>query len=109
MTDPCEKPALKRTRSKGKRKTGRIYRDEKGLYIRSWHFSLGDTDHYRPGGVIGFNHAFEMGEAGLAEGDNPKAAHIPGAPLVRIRLEDGWILHWAIESAHRLRDLGPEP
>lgn len=87
----------------------RIHRDEKGLYIRSRYFSLGDTDHYRPGGVPGFDHAFDMSEAGLAEGDNPKATHVAGAPLVRIRLEDGRVLHWASESAHRLRDPGPEP
>lgn len=87
----------------------RIYRDEKGLYIRSRCFSLGDTDHYRPGEVPGYAHVFDMSSAGLTEGDNPKAAYVAGAPLVRIRLEDGRVLHWENESEHRLRDPGPEP
>lgn len=75
----------------------RIYRDARGLYIRD---RMGGTNHYRPGPVIGYAHAYDMSDGGLREGDKPKTHHVAGAELVKIRLDDGRVLYWASEYLH---------
>ncbi len=74
----------------------KVRRDEKGLYIAN---ARGDGP-YRPGGIIGYDHAYDMSYGGLQEGDNPRAYHVAGAPLLRIKL-DGRDIYWAAETLHK--------
>lgn len=74
----------------------KICKDAKGLYITGR--GLGLERPYRPGNVSGYEVAYDMSDGGLKEGDNPKTRHIPYAPLIKIQLEDGRVLHWATET-----------
>lgn len=74
-----------------------IREDAKGLYVKN---NRGDSD-YRPGDVNGYAHAFDMSDGGLKKGDKPKADHVSGSPLLRIRLDDGRVLYWAPETMHK--------
>jgi hypothetical protein len=74
----------------------RIWKDDRGLYIKD---RFGGTNHYRPGGVNGYDHAYRMDDGGLKEGDKPKTHHVSGAPLVKIRHGD-ITLYWATEDCH---------
>ncbi len=85
----------------------KIRKDERGLYITG----RDGVDHYRPGAISGYAHAYAMQDGGLVEGDNPKTAHVSGAPLIRIRTADGKTLYWAATSLHdreeKLRKMTP--
>lgn len=76
----------------------KIRKDQHGLYIRSRWYSkkLGETDHpaYRPGTFSGHSHAWDTTDAGLQEGDNPKTAHVNGAPFIRIKLDNDNVAYW---------------
>jgi len=69
----------------------KIRADEKGIYV------IGGGWIARPGNVIGFSHAYRMDSANLVVGDTVKATHSPG-PLVRVKLDDGTVLHWKIDG-----------
>lgn len=71
----------------------KVRQDAKGLYI----VNARGSGHYRPGEVPSYAHAYDMSAGGLKEGDNPKATHVVGAPLLRIRTDDGRVLYWADE------------
>ncbi len=74
----------------------KIRQDEKGLYIK------GPFDLYRPGGVPGYDHVYDMSDGGLAVNDNPKTSYVAGTPLIKINLADNRLLYWATEYTHRL-------
>lgn len=62
--------------------------DERGLFVRAGGYVA------RPGGVRGYDHAYNMSDGGLRTGDHVKAHHIAGSPIVKLRLSDGTVLHW---------------
>ncbi len=65
-----------------------VRRDAHGLYLRTGGYI------FRPGPVIGFDHAYDMGDGGLMEGDRVRARHLAGSEIARIRTESG-DLHWS--------------
>jgi hypothetical protein len=73
-----------------------IREDKHGLYIRSRWWTSSERNHpaYRPGHFSGYSHAWNTTDAGLQAGDNPKTAHVNGAPFIRITLEDGTKVYW---------------
>lgn len=73
----------------------KIRKDKHGLYIRGRYFSIDKNDPaYRPGDFSGHSHAWNTTDAGLKDGDNPKSAHVNGAPFVRITMPDGSKVYW---------------
>lgn len=74
----------------------KIRQDEKGLYIK------GPFDLYRPGGVPGYDHVYDMSDGGLTVNDNPKTSYVTGTPLIKIKLADNRLLYWATEYTHNL-------
>lgn len=74
----------------------KIYRDERGLFIKD---STGGGHHHRPGPVAGYSHVYDMSDGGLKEGDNPKTSYVSSTPLIRIKLPDGKEVYWMRRSA----------
>jgi hypothetical protein len=73
----------------------KIRKDRHGLYIRGRGYGLENPGpEYRPGDFLGYSHAWNTTDAGLAEGDNPKTAHVNGEPFVKITLTDGSKVYW---------------
>lgn len=52
----------------------------------------------RPGPVRGFDHAYDMSEGDLVEGDTVKAHHIGGSSITKIVTSTGRTLHWHHEG-----------
>lgn len=72
-----------------------VREDKHGLYIRSrWWLADRDSPAYRPGNFPYHSHALNTTAAGLKAGDNPKTAHVDGAPFIRITLDDGTEVYW---------------
>lgn len=65
-----------------------ICQDSAGLFVKAGGYIA------RPGDVGGYSHAFDMSDGGLKKGDRVKASHMTGAPIVKLRLEGGKVLHW---------------
>lgn len=65
-----------------------VREDDRGLYI--WL----NGGKYRPGGVTGWDHAYDMDDGGLKKGDKVRASVVPESPLTRIRLESHRKLMW---------------
>lgn len=73
----------------------KIRKDRHGLYIRGRYYSVDKNDPaYRPGTFSGHSHAWNTTDADLIEGDNPKSAHVAGAPFVRITMPNGSKVYW---------------
>jgi hypothetical protein len=66
----------------------KVRKDSKGIFVVAGGYVA------RPGGVIGYDHAFRMDSANLQEGDEVKAIHWAGTPTTKIKLPDGTKLLW---------------
>lgn len=66
----------------------KVHEDEHGVFIRTGGYL------FRPGGVRGYDHAYDMSDGGLKKGDTIKAAHIGGTQMARLRFEDGSKRYW---------------
>jgi hypothetical protein len=73
-----------------------IHGDVRGLCVIAGGYKA------RPGGVTGYDHAYDMSDGGLKIGDRVKARHVSGAPLIRITLADGRKLHWHTDPTYDL-------
>lgn len=66
-----------------------VRKDDVGKYMKS----MGQL--YRPGGVIGYDHAFDMSGEGVEVGQHMTVHHMRGHPCIKIRLDDGNMRVWA--------------
>lgn len=74
-----------------------VREDKDGIYINTGGY------RFRPGGVRGYDHAYDMSDGGLTKGDKIKAAHIGGSPLCRIRLIDN-TYYWHSDGRYKYGD-----
>lgn len=73
----------------------RVREDERGIFV------IQNGLRFRPGPVNGYAHAYDMSDGGIKKGDMVKARHVSQSMLVRIRLDDGRVLHWYGEPLPR--------
>lgn len=71
-----------------------VWEDDKGIYVRAGGYIA------RPGGEPGYDHCYRMDSADLKKKDKVKAHHLAGSPLVKIRLDDGTVLHWKTHGSY---------
>jgi hypothetical protein len=76
----------------------RVWKDKIGIYIKD---RMGEDNHYRPGDVNGWSHAYDQSDGRLQEGMKVKSRHMTGAPGVKITLDDGRVLVWCSEWKYR--------
>ncbi len=65
----------------------KIWQDERGVYVKAGGYVA------RPGAVVGYMHAYNMGDYGLTKGRTVKAQHIAGTPLVKVTI-GGAVRYW---------------
>lgn len=66
----------------------RVWKDEHGIYIKTGGYV------FRPGGIRGYDHAYDMDDGGLKEGDTVKAHHMSQTRTAKLVLADGTFRHW---------------
>ena len=72
----------------------RIMLDGGGLLVRF------NRTVFRPGGVAGFAHVYDMSDAGVAEGQRVAVSAGSNPEVCRIRRADGGVLRRACEERH---------
>jgi hypothetical protein len=68
-----------------------VREDADGKFVKSM------GNRYRPGGVIGYDHAFDMSGENVPAGKIMVVHHMRGHPCIKIRLDDGSIRVWSTE------------
>ena len=76
----------------------KIRSDDRSIYL------ITNGTIYRPGPIIGFDHAYEMGDGDLKEGEKVKARAMSGSQICKIRLDDGRIIHWGSDYSHQYQE-----
>lgn len=71
-----------------------VREDKHGIYI------ITNGERYRPGGIPGYDHAFDMCSAGLKPGDKVWARHMAQSPLARITTQTERTVIWACDYLH---------
>lgn len=75
-------------------RTTKVKADELGLFVYT------NGTKFRPGGIPGYDHAYEMDDAGLKAGDQVQARHVPQTEMASIKLMDGRTRRWATDYCH---------
>lgn len=70
--------------------------DKHGLFV------ITNGTRFRPGGLNGYDHAYDMSDPGLKIGDKVWARHISQTPLARITTVDDKTVVWGCEYLHKL-------
>ena len=68
--------------------------DAEGIFVRA------DGRVFRPGRILGYDHAYEMDAGGLKAGDHVAARHMSGTELVVIRYGKNQERVWGSQYEH---------